>query len=293
MKKTIFKGTATALITPFHNGKIDIHKFKELIDHQIENNIDAIVVCGTTGEAPTLDDAEHIVLIDTAVKHVKGKIPVIAGTGSNNTAHALYMSKKAYECGADALLSVTPYYNKCTQEGLYLHYEAIAKATPLPLILYNVPSRTSVNITPETVKRLFEIKNICAIKEASGNIAQCETVLTNCPDIALYSGNDDIIVPVMAIGGIGVISVLSNLIPGECRQIAHAFLNGNTEKAKNQQLKYLPLISALFTEPNPICIKKAMEIMGLCESETRLPLSPICKNNLDLLKNEMRKLNMI
>ena len=275
MKKTIFTGAATAIVTPlFENGGIDYESFGRLIEWQINEGIDAIVVCGTTGEASTLTDEEHRDAIRFAVETVKGRIPVIAGTGSNDTAYAIDLSKFACEAGADALLLVTPYYNKATQKGLIASFLAVADACDLPIILYNVPSRTGCNILPATAAILAEHPNIVAIKEASGNISQiAELAAATRGKLDIYSGNDDQIVPILALGGKGVISVLSNPLPRQTSEMCHKFFAGDIEGSLKMQLDLLPLVNALFCEVNPIPVKAAMAAMGFCQNNLRLPLT--------------------
>ncbi len=273
MKNTIFTGAATAIITPMNEVGVDYESFGRLIDWQIENGIDAIVVAGTTGEASTLTDEEHKECIRFAVERVGGRVPVIAGTGSNDTAYAIELSKYACEVGADALLLVTPYYNKATQKGLIASFTAIADAVTKPCILYNVPSRTGCNILPKTVKELAKHPNIVAIKEASGNISQiAELAALAGEDIDIYSGNDDQIVPILSLGGKGVISVLSNPMPKETSLMCKMFFEGDIAGARKLQLDLLPLVNALFCEVNPIPVKAAMNEMGFCQNDIRLPL---------------------
>ncbi len=289
MKKVIFEGAATAIVTPLNEKGVDYESFGRLIEWQIENNIDAIVVAGTTGEGSTLTDAEHKEVIKYCVDKVARRVPVIAGTGSNDIAYAVELTKYACEAGADAVLVVTPYYNKATQKGLIASFTAIADASTKPCILYNVPSRTGCNITPETCAILAKHPNIVAVKEASGNISQIAKVAQLCgDDLDIYSGNDDQIVPVLSLGGKGVISVLSNLLPKETSQMCHSFMNGDTETAKNLQLKYLSLVDALFCEVNPIPAKAAMSAMGYCDNYLRLPLTTMEKPNEDKLLAIMR-----
>ncbi len=286
----IFEGVATALVTPFKDGKVDFDNLGELIEFQISGKADAIVVCGTTGEAPTLEDDEHLDVIEYSVKKVNRRIPVIAGTGSNNTAHAVMMNIEAEKRGADGLLWVTPYYNKTTQRGLYEHYKTLAESTKLPAILYNVPGRTGVNLLPETISRLSEIDNIVAVKEASGNIKQTIDIKRLCGDnMTVYSGDDDLIVPLMSMGAKGVISVLSNIAPKETHDLCYMCLDGEYEKAANEQIKYAQLIKALFCEVNPIPVKTALRIMGLGNGEMRLPLYEMEEKNIEFLKNELTK----
>ncbi len=278
--KTIFTGAATALVTPLTENGIDYDAFGKLIDWQIDSGIDALVVCGTTGEASTLTDDEHRDAIDFAVKRTAGRVPVIAGTGSNDTGYALDLTRCACESGADAMLVVTPYYNKATQKGLIKMFTTLADESTKPIILYNVPGRTGMNIEPSTYLALADHPNIAAIKEANGNISKIVETATLVGDkLDIYSGNDDQIVPIMACGGKGVISVLSNLIPGETSEICHAFMRGETQKSMQMQMKYLSLINALFCEVNPIPVKAAMSAMGYCENYLRLPLTPMEEAN--------------
>lgn len=294
MKKTIFTGSATALVTPINDKGVDFDSLKNLVEFQIENSTDALVICGTTGEAPTLEDGEHLDAIECAVSCAKGRIPVIAGTGSNNTDHAIMMNKEAQKRGADALLWVTPYYNKTTQRGLIKHYEALAASTDLPAILYNVPSRTGVDIKPESVEHLSKIENIVAIKEATGDVARAADIISRCGDrIDVYSGNDDIIVPLMSIGAKGVISVLSNIAPKETHDMCELCLEGDFKKAGDMQIKYFNLVKALFCEVNPIPVKTALNLMGKNAGKLRLPLYEMEDKNLEFLKEEMKKLNLI
>ena len=274
--KTIFTGAATAIITPTTAEGVDYPAFERLINWQIEQGIDALVICGTTGEASTLDDAEHRAVLKFALEVANGRVPMIAGTGSNDTAYACEMTRYACELGYDAMLVVTPYYNKTTQNGLVAMFTAIADASTKPLILYNVPSRTGVNILPSTYAKLAEHPMIAAIKEANGNISSVvETAALVGDKLDIYSGNDDQIVPIMACGGKGVISVLSDVVPKETSLMCHKFLEGDVAGAMELQKKYLPLINALFSEVNPIPVKAAMAEMGFCENYLRLPLVPM------------------
>lgn len=294
MKNTVFKGAATAIITPFKDNKIDYERFAKLIDWQIAEGIDAIVVCGTTGEASTLTDDEHKDAIRFAVKQVAGRVPVIAGTGSNDTDYAIELTRFACEAGADAVLVVTPYYNKATQKGLIASFTAIADASTKPVILYNVPSRTGCNILPKTAAILAEHPNIVAIKEASGNISQiAELAALTRGKLDIYSGNDDQIVPVLSLGGIGVISVLSNLMPKETSRICHDFFDGKIAESAKVQLDLLPLVNALFCEVNPIPVKAAMSAMGYSENFLRLPLTTMEEANEQKLLSLMREQNLI
>lgn len=276
MNATLFKGAATALITPFKSGTVDYDAFARLIDWQICEGISALVIAGTTGEGSTLTDREHREVIDFSVKKVAGRVPIIAGTGSNDTAYAIELTKFACSAGADGMLLVTPYYNKATQKGLIESFTAVADISTKPVILYNVPSRTGCNIAPETAKILSQHDKIVGIKEASGDISQVAKIRELCGDsLDIYSGNDDQIVPVMALGGKGVISVLSNLMPKETDKICKDMLAGDLKSARDAQLRYLPLINALFCEVNPIPVKAAMAAMGYGENELRLPLTRI------------------
>jgi 4-hydroxy-tetrahydrodipicolinate synthase len=291
MKKTVFEGAATALVTPFDkNGNPDLEAFASLIDWQIKEGIDALVACGTTGESSTLSEKEYEEVVKTAVKACGKRVPMIVGTGSNNTAHAVERTKMAEELGADAALVVTPYYNKATQKGLVAHYEAVANASSLPVILYNVPSRTGVNIDPATCKILSEHEKIVAIKEASGNISKVAEILALAGEkLDVYSGNDDQIVPIMALGGKGVISVLSNPLPKKTSEMTALLLKGDYEAGRKIQLELLPLINALFCQVNPIPAKAAMAAMGYCSEHIRLPLTPMEDDHKAVLLAEMKK----
>lgn len=294
MHKEIFKGAATAIITPFKNGAVDYEAFGRLIDWQIAEGISAIVAAGTTGEASTLTDKEHRDVIAFAVERAAGRVPVVAGTGSNDTAYAIELTKFACEAGADGMLLVTPYYNKATQNGLIASFCAIADVSTKPIILYNVPSRTGCNILPATAKKLSEHENIVAIKEASGNISQVAEIAALCgDDLDIYSGNDDQILPVLSLGGKGVISVLSNLMPKETDMICQNYFNGNVDAARNAQLKLLPLINALFSEVNPIPVKAAMAKMGYGDNELRLPLTQMEPAHENVLFELMKEQNLI
>ncbi len=294
MKNTVFTGAATAIITPFKNNKVDYECFARLIDWQIAEGIDAIVVCGTTGEGSTLSDEEHREVLKFAVDHINGRVPVIAGTGSNDIAYAIDLTKFSCEIGADAMLVVTPYYNKATQRGLYESFIAIADASTKPIILYNVPSRTGCNLLPSTVAKLAEHPNIVAIKEACGNISQiAEVAALTRGKMDIYSGNDDQIVPILSLGGKGVISVLSNLMPRATSELCHKFMAGDIAGSAEMQLNYLNLINALFCEVNPIPVKAAMAAMGYCENSLRLPLTTMEPENEKKLLALMREQNLI
>lgn len=291
MRKPVFTGAATAIVTPFNDKGIDYETFDKLIDFQLNNNISALVVCGTTGESSSMTDEERINTVWYAVKKVRGRIPVIAGTGSNNTAHAVKLSAEACAVGADALLVVTPYYNKCTQNGLISHYTEIAESVDIPIIMYNVPSRTGVNILPETCRTLSRTDNICGIKEASGSVAAAMDILRLCgDDFYVYSGNDDIILPMLAIGASGVISVAANICPKETEDICGLFNSGNIEESRKLQFKLMPLIKALFCEVNPIPAKAALSAMGFDGMNLRPPLYEIGAENKTKLIETMQSL---
>ena len=287
---SIFEGAATALITPLTPEGVDYPAMGRLIDWQIEQGIDALVIAGTTGESSTLTDEEHRELLSFCARHIAGRVPMIAGVGSNDTAYALSLSAHACEAGADALLVVTPYYNKATQNGLIKMYTAIADAATKPLILYNVPSRTGVNIEPSTYAVLADHPMIAGIKEAGGNIAKTvETFALTEGKVDIYSGNDDEIVPIMSMGGKGVISVLSNLLPAETSRLCHCALDGDFASAAAAQCRYTPLIRALFSEVNPIPVKAAMAAMGWCGPEIRLPLTPMESSHEAVLRELMAR----
>lgn len=270
---TLFKGCATALITPFKDGKIDYVSMGKIIEHQLKEKIDALVVCGTTGEASTLTEKEKIQVVKFVVDLVDRRVPVIAGSGTNNTKAALNLSKEMEDCGANGLLIVTPYYNKCTEKGLIAHYEKIADNVSIPIIMYSVPSRTGVNITPSAVNMLSKHPNIAGIKEASGNISQiCEIASYVSDEFALFSGNDDQTVPTLSLGGTGCISTVSNIIPGRFTKMIHDFLNGEYMEAGKEQVVLKPLIDSLFVEVNPGPVKAAMNMLGMCNLEYRLPM---------------------
>lgn len=295
MKKPIFTGAGVAIVTPMHkDGSINYEKLGELIDWQIENKTDSIVICGTTGESATMTDKEHVDCIKYAVKHVNKRVPVIAGAGSNDTSYAVELSIEAKNLGADALLHVSPYYNKTSQKGLVRHFTEIANATDLPIILYNVPSRTGVNISVDTYKILCEHENIVATKEASGNISHVAAVKAACGDkLDIYSGNDDQIVPILSLGGIGVISVLSNVLPKQSHDIVDLYLNGKTTESAKLQLELLEFINALFSDVNPIPVKEAMNIMNMDVGSCRLPLVDMEENTKQKLINAMKKIELI
>lgn len=295
MKKPVFTGAAVAIITPMNaDGTVNFEEFGRIIEDQIAGHTDAIVVCGTTGESATMPDAEHLSVIDYCVKKVNHRIPVIAGTGSNDTAHGIHLTQSAEKLGVDAVLLVTPYYNKTSQQGLIQHFTALANATSLPCILYNVPSRTGVNILPETAYELSKIPNINAIKEASGNIAQVAKIAQLCGDaLNIYSGNDDQIVPLLALGGKGVISVLSNVAPRETHKICQKWFDGDIAASLAAQLKYLPLCEALFCDVNPIPVKFAMNQLGYQAGSCRLPLVDTSKANQERIRNALHTAGLL
>ena len=294
MKDIIFEGCGTAIATPFTKDGVNFEEFGKIIEFQIQNNIDAIIVCGTTGESATMSTEEKKETIKYAIEKVAKRTKVVVGTGSNNTKSAIEMSKYAEEVGADGILVVTPYYNKTTQKGLISHYKEIAEAVNLPIIMYNVPSRTGVNILPKTCLELSKIKNIVAIKEASGDISQVAKIVNLCKeDLTIYSGNDDQIIPVLSLGGKGVISVLSNIMPKYTHNMTKKYLEGDVEEAKKMQLEVSDLIEALFTEVNPIPVKYALNLMGYKFGIPRLPLIELTDENKEKLKEVMKKHNLI
>lgn len=284
----LFKGSGVALVTPFNEDGVDFEKLGELIEYHIENNTDALIVCGTTGESTTMSDEEQFAVIDFTVKKVNKRIPVIAGTGSNDTMHSVYLCQEAEKLGADGLLVITPYYNKTNQRGLKLHFETIAASTELPIILYNVPGRTGVNIKPSLIAELAKIENIVAVKEASGDIAQVAEIARLVPEgFAIYSGNDDSILSLLSLGGVGVISVVANICPKETHDLVEKFLNGDVKGSRELQLGMKALIDKLFIEVNPIPVKTAMNILGFEVGDLRLPLAPMEENNLKALRDEL------
>lgn len=292
---SVFKGAGVAIVTPFKdNGDINYEKFAAVIEDQIQNGTDCIVVCGTTGEAACLTEEEHLAAIKFCVEQVNHRIPVMAGTGSNNTKTAIYLSQEAEKVGADALLSVTPYYNKTTQRGLIEHFTDIANSVNIPIVLYSVKSRTGVNIEPETVKTLVNnVPNIVGIKEASGSMAQAEKIKAICPDVELYSGDDEMTVPMMAIGGIGVISVVSNVAPRYVHDMCMKALNGDFAGAATMQLAELDLVDALFSETNPIPVKEAMNLMGMEVGPLRKPLVPMSDKNRENLRRALKDFGIL
>ena len=293
---SIFKGAGVAIVTPmFENGEVNYKQFEKLIEYQIAGGTDAIIVCGTTGESSTLSHEEHLDVIKYCVEVVRGRIPVIAGTGSNCTETAVYLSQEAEKFGVDGLLLVTPYYNKATQNGLYAHFKKVAESVKVPCILYNVPSRTGCNILPETIVRLCkDVENIVGVKEASGNISQIAhlaAIADGCVDI--YSGNDDQIVPILSLGGIGVISVLSNVAPAQTHEICQKYLEGDVKESLRLQLKAMNLCNALFCEVNPIPVKTALNLMGMEAGSLRMPLTDMEPANVERLKKAMEEFGIL
>ncbi len=291
MKKILFKGCGTAICTPFDKNGINLKEFEKLVEFQIQNNVDSIIVCGTTGESATMTNDEKTNIIKSAIKISNGKVPIIVGTGGNNTKQVIENSKLVEDLGADGLLIVTPYYNKCTQNGLIKHYESISQNVNLPIILYNVPSRTGVNIEPETCLELSKIENIVAIKEASGNLSQVAKIASMCNEnLNIYSGNDDQILPILSLGGIGVISVLSNVMPKFTHDIVNNYIHKNTNLATKMQLDAICLINMLFSEVNPIPIKYALNLLGYNFGIPRLPLTELSNEKKEILSKELFKL---
>ena len=286
---SIFTGSGVAIVTPFdENDSINFGVLEELIEFHIENKTDAIIACGTTGESVTLTEKEHISVVKFVVEQVNGRIPVIAGTGSNNTKHAISLSEECEKVGANGLLVVTPYYNKTTQKGLIEHYTAIASRVTLPILIYNVPSRTGLNVLPKTTYELSKVKNIIGIKECCGSMAQVAEIVSLCgEDFDVYSGNDDEILPILSLGGKGAISVMANIIPRQTHDIVEYYIKGNIAKSREIQLKYLKLIKTLFSEPNPIPIKEALNMRGYNVGKCRLPLTSIGEENEKLLRDEI------
>lgn len=290
----MFQGSIVAIVTPFRNGKVDEEAYRRLIDFQIKNGTSGIVPCGTTGESATLNFEEHHRVIEIAVEAARKRVPVIAGTGGNSTAEAIELTAHAKKAGADATLQVAPYYNKPTQEGLYLHFKAIAKAVPLPQVLYNIPGRTGVNMLPATVARLAELREVVAIKEASADLGQmAEVVRLAGRKITLLSGDDNLTLPVLAIGGKGVISVIANIAPKDPAKLVKAWQEGRIEQARKLYYKLLPLCRAMFYETNPIPVKTALSLMGKVEGEMRLPLCPMAPANLEKLKADLKAYGLV
>ncbi len=290
----LFRGSAPALVTPFKDGQVDWDAYKQILDFQLEEGSDALVVCGTTGEPSTLTKEERLALIEVTVDHVRGAIPVIAGCGGNNTASVIEMAASIEALNADALLTVTPYYNKTTQEGLFQHYRALDEAVETPIIVYNVPARTALNIDPHTMSKIADLDHVVAIKEASGSISQIMEVFRLCRDkVAIYSGNDDHVYPMLALGGAGVISVAANVVPRAMHDMVALFADGDQDSSLNIQLELLPLISALFCEVSPIPVKAAVAMLGLAENELRLPLVPMSAPAKERLRVTMSDLALI
>ncbi|MGE4357030.1 MAG: 4-hydroxy-tetrahydrodipicolinate synthase [Candidatus Omnitrophota bacterium] len=289
------KGSIVAIVTPFKDGRVDEVNFKKLINFHLEAGTDGIVPCGTTGESATLSFEEHERVIELTIETVKGKIPVIAGTGSNSTSEAIMLTKHAKKAGADASLLVSPYYNRPTQKGLYEHFKAIAEAVDIPIILYNIASRTGVNIEPETIAKLaHNCKNIIGVKEASGSLDQMSRIKSLCPpDFLLISGDDSLTLPILAIGGVGVISVVANIVPREVKEMISCFERGEIKKAQQIHYKLLPLIKAMFIETNPIPVKTAMGLLGMCTAELRLPLCSMSEENLEKLKKVLKEYGLL
>lgn len=287
MKKPLFTGSGVALVTPFTKEGVDYDKLGELIEFHIANSTDAIIICGTTGEASTMPDAEHKEAIRYTVEKTAGRIPVIAGTGSNDTPHAIELSRYAQEAGCDGILVVTPYYNKTTQKGLYLHFKAIADSVDIPIILYNVPGRTKLSIALDTLEKLAKIENIVAIKEASGDIAYLSHVAARVPELAIYSGNDDMVIPTLSVGGLGVISVAANIIPQDMHDMCQLYFDGKVKEAAQMQLRALDLIDKLFIEVNPIPIKNAMNMLGFAVGDLRMPLCDLEEKNVPVVKQAL------
>ncbi|MFA5199880.1 MAG: 4-hydroxy-tetrahydrodipicolinate synthase [Candidatus Omnitrophota bacterium] len=286
----MFKGSIVAIVTPFHNGKVDEKKLRNLIDFQIKNGTSGIVPCGTTGESATLNFDEHEKVIEITIEHVNKRVPVIAGTGSNSTEEAIMLTRQAASAGADASLQVSPYYNRPTQKGLYEHFKAIGQSVKIPIILYNIAGRTGVNIEPDTIAKLaHDCRNIVAVKEASGNLDQMSRIKQLCPkEFELISGDDSLTLPVLSIGGIGIISVVANIVPHDVANLVSAFEKGDLKKAKDLHYKLLPLIKAVFLETNPIPVKTAMGLLGMCEPDLRLPMCPMSPENLEKLKKALK-----
>jgi len=288
----MFKGSFVAIVTPFKNEKVDKTKFRELIEFQIKNGTDGIVPAGCTGEAATLTHEEQKALVKLTCEIVNGRVPVIAGAGSNSTAEAVSLTKCAKRAGADGILSITPYYNKPTPEGQYRHYEAVAKAADIPIMIYNVPSRTGISIKPETVARLSKIDNIVAIKEASGSLDQVSQIISLC-DITVLSGDDSLTLPMMAVGAQGVVSVVANVVPGEVHEMTKEYLDGNIEEARKMHYKILPLCKAMFIETNPLPVKTSLKMLGMLNGQMRLPLCEMEAENRAKLKKALKEYGLL
>jgi 4-hydroxy-tetrahydrodipicolinate synthase len=290
----MFSGSYVALVTPFKNNKVDTDKLKELVEFHISNGTDGLVPCGTTGESPTLNYEEHDLVLETVAKAAKKRIKIVAGTGSNSTDEAIVLSKFAEKVGYDGILQVSPYYNKPTQKGLYLHFKAIADSVKIPVMLYNIQSRTAVNIEPETVAKLHKnVKNIVSVKEASGSLDQMATTIALCPGMDILSGDDALTLPLLSIGGTGVVSVVGNIVPKDTAALVKSYMSGETKKAKDIHYKLMPLVKAMFIETNPIPVKTAMGMMGLCSDEMRLPLCEMDDKNKEKLKKALKDYGLI
>ena len=294
MRRT-FQGSMVAMVTPFRDGKVDEAKLRELVEFHVKHGTDGLVPCGTTGESPTLSHAEHKRVVEIVIEAAAGRIPVIAGTGSNSTAEAIDMTVHAAKAGADAALLVSPYYNKPTQQGLYEHFRAIAQAAPgLPLIVYNIQGRTAVNVETDTLKRLSEIPNIVGVKEASGSLDQMTSVVLACgPDFSVVSGDDSLTLPLMAVGGRGVISVVANILPKEVAELTHAALDGDWKRARELHWKLFPICRAMFVETNPIPVKEAMAMLGMIRAEWRLPMCPMSDANRERLRKVLAQAGIL
>lgn len=293
MKKS-FEGSIVAMVTPFRDGKVDEAKIRELVEFHVKNRTDAIVPCGTTGESPTLSHAEHKRVVEVTIAAAAGRVPVIAGTGSNSTAEAIELTQHAKKAGADGVLMVCPYYNKPTQAGLVAHYKAVAAAVDIPIIMYNIPGRTGVNMLTETVAALADLPNIVGMKEASGSLEQMTEVISLCGDrLTVVSGDDTLTLPLMAVGGKGVISVVANIVPKETAEMTRAALNGDWKRAKELHLRLFPLCKAMFYETNPIPVKTAMQLLGRLNGEVRLPLCPMSQANRDKLQKALRAYGLL
>ena len=290
----MFSGSFVALITPFKDGKVDVERLRELVEFQIANGTNGLVPCGTTGETATMTEEEDELVIGTVVETAAGRVPVVAGTGSNDTRKSIQYTKNAQRLGSNGVLVVAPYYNKPTQEGLYLHFEAIAESTDLPIIMYNIPGRTNVNMAPETIARLAEIKNIVAVKEASGNLEQIASVAKLCgPDFDIFSGDDTLTLPIMAVGGVGVISVVANIYPRAVADMCSAFMAGDIKRARELYFHLFDLCKAMFIETNPIPVKTAAGLMGMCSPDLRLPMSPMAEGNVRKLREVLQKYGLV
>lgn len=294
MKKKSFEGSMVAMVTPFRDGRVDEAKIGELVEFHVKNGTDAIIPCGTTGESPTLSHDEHMQVVQVTIKAAAGRVPVIAGTGSNSTAEAINLTRHAKKAGANGVLMVCPYYNKPTQKGLIAHYEAVAEAVDIPIILYNIPGRTGVNMLPETVATLADVPNIVAMKEASGSLEQMTELISLCGNrLTVVSGDDTLTLPLMAVGGKGVISVIANILPKETAEMTRAALNGDWKRARELHLRIFPLCKAMFYETNPGPVKTAMQLLGRLNGELRLPLAPMSEANRDKLAKALKAYGLL